>query len=291
MAISVRALRAQCGALADDLTRNGQASLEEVRAVEPGGADNPKRDGSAWVRCYGQLQLMRGRAQGSTNNAGRAGAADVRAADALALAALAEQPSPVSSAPGLRVYPKSFATLMHCHAREMLVGHLARVVGQANRHGAPDDVVSILEEAAAELSYQSRLLAWIATSEGPALPFDEAAPRPEIPPVIADLSALVVLDINRGFATVNWSSLRAMEALITPDPDDGTPSKRLAWSPFFGTLSLELGVSPLELLRNRSLASVLASTKLAASSRREAMADAKAKADRERDQRRDAPAS
>jgi hypothetical protein len=274
----IRDLRAQCDALADDLLGRGQASAEDVQAIHPGGAENPKRDAGAWVRFYGQLQLRRGRAQGGVSADPNAA---VRAADALTLAALAETPRPVGSLPGRNVYPKSFAALLHCHAREILVGHLARVVGRANRRDPPKAILGALGEAAAELSYQTRLLAWIATSAGPGLPFSETTAAPELPADVVDLSAIVVLDINRLFATVNWSSLKAMEALITP-PEDESGRARLAWSPFFGSLAIELHENPSDLLRARSLASVLASTQLAASTHREAMAEAKKKSERER---------
>ncbi len=162
----------------------------------------------------------------------------------------------VASAPGRSVYPKSFATLLHCHAREILLGHLSRVVGLANRVDAPDAVVSALSEASDELAYQTRLLAWIATSPGPGLPFGEAdTPTPALPADIAELNAFVVLDINRTFAKVNWASLKAMEALITPDDDPDGARKRLSWSPFFGSLALELHENPVDLIRHRSLAS------------------------------------
>jgi hypothetical protein len=278
--IKVNALKQTCGVLAQDLLETKSATLEVVRAVTPGGDDNPKRDASAWLRFYGQLQLLRGRAQGGGGPSADPSPA-VRAADALTLAALAETPRPVPSLPGHSVYPKSFAALLHCHAREILVGHLARVVGRANRRDPPKAILGALSEATAELSYQTRLLAWIATSAGPALPFPETVAAPDLPEDVVELSAIAVLDINRLFAAVNWSSLRAMEALITP-PDDDDGRARLAWSPFFGSLAIELHESPSDLLRARSLASVLASTQLAASTHREAMAEAKAKSERER---------
>jgi hypothetical protein len=288
-AIKVKTLKSTCSALATDLLQSGSVTADALRAVKPGGSQNPNRDGAAWLRFYGQLQLLRGRAQGPAGSANVEASPAVRESDAFALAALAEQPSRVTSAPGFSVYPKSFAALLHCHAREILLGHLARVVGTANRASAPNTLISALNEAADELAYQTRLLAWIATSRGPGLPFGDADdPTPALPPEIVDLTALVVLDINRTFARVNWSSLKAMEALITPDEETGGPPKRLAWSPFFGSLSLELHENPVDLLRNRSLASVLASTQLAASTRREAMADAKEKSARERAQRGDA---
>lgn len=283
-AIKVGKLRATCGALAEDLLRSGTVTADALRDLKPGGRENPTRDGSAWLRFFGQLQLLRGRAQGPGGAAGTSDASpELRASDAVAIAALSEQPARVASAPGLSVYPKSFAALLHCHAREIMVCHLARVVGIANRADAPDALVSALTEAADELGYQTRLLAWIATSPGPALPFGDAdTPAPALPREIADLDAFVVLDINRTFAKVNWASLKAMEALITPDDETEGPSRRLAWSPFFGSLSIELHENPVDLIRHRSLASVLASTQLAASSRREAMADAKERAARER---------
>jgi hypothetical protein len=280
-ALKVRALKARCESLAVDLLDTGAASAEAIADVRPGGAENPARDGNAWLTCYGQLQLLRGRAQGSHGRS--SGVADVSGDDALALAALAAKPAIVRAAVvDYLVHPKSLDTLLHCHARDLLLGRLATLTADVLDRDTRRLYADRTHEAIQELAYQTRVLCWIACTGGPGLPFEEHEREPVLPQGMRDLDPITVLEINRTFARVNWVNLKALESLIAPDPDAGGDRKRPSWSMFLGTLALELHEDPLDLIRNRSLASVLASTQLAAASHREAMDEAKRKSERER---------
>lgn len=278
MSITVRQLKAQCNDLAEDLLRYEQTSVEALLALKPGGADNPKRDTSAWVRYYGQLQLLRGRAQGAVGPTARGAQGD----DSLALAALAAMPVVVRVADGHEyvVHPKSLSALLHCHAREIVLGRLAALVASLKDADAKDEHVALVHEALGEIDYQTQVLAWIACHDQPGLPFPRHERRPVVPEQWANAHALSVLEINRAFARVNWVNLRAMQSLIEPDPDAGENRSRPSWSMFMGSLAIELHEDPMHLIENRALVSVMASTQLAASSHRAAMADAKRKSER-----------
>jgi hypothetical protein len=279
-AVKVRALRAQCDALAADLLQAGQATADALRVVRPGGAENPKRDGSAWVRFYGQLQLLRGRAQSGASSGSGGSASD----DSLTLAALSAAPTIVRTLAGERaVHPKSLSTLLHCHGRELVLGKLAALVAALKDADTNDEHADSIADAVDEIDRQLRILAWIALTTGPGLPFPRHDRAPAIPDDVAALDPVSVLEINRGFARVNWVNLRAMQSLIEPDPDAGGDRTRPSWSVFAGALAVELHEDPKDLIENRALVSIMAMTSLAASSRRAAMNDAKRQHERSRE--------
>lgn len=281
--LSLRAVKAQCRTLADELLRTGAASAEAITGVRPGGSENPARDGAAWLRFYGQLQLFRGRSQSPAAERARQGE-DNPGDDSMTLAALAGAPTVVRIAGVDRaVYPKSLAALLHCHGRDVVLGKLAALLARLKDADANDEHADLVAESVDEIEYHTGVCAWIALTEGPGLPFPKHDRRPAIPDDIATLGAIGFLEINRAFARVNWVNLRAMQSLLEPEDDDGEPNRaRPSWSVFFGSLAIELHEDPMTLIENRALVSVMASTSLAASSRRAAMHDAKAKAEAER---------
>jgi len=281
--LNVRSLKATCAALLDDALKSG-ASEHDVELIKPGGEDNPKRDGAAWMRFYGQLQLLRGRAQGRAETGAVASTLSTSADDAVMLGALAAEPTVVAGIEReFTVHPKSLATLMHCHARELMLSKLTQATATLRDLDVANARLDMFAEAMDELAYQIRLLAWIATTKGPGLPFEESDRSPLLPQEMAGLDSVTVLQINRGFAKVNWVNLRAMQSLMEPDPEAAdAPRKRPSWSPFFSALSMETGVAPETLIKDRALVSVLAMTQLAASSHREAMNEAKRKAEQRR---------
>lgn len=287
MAVTMRRMKAQCQNLAEDLLLHRQASVEVLAALAPGGAENPKRDTWAWVWYHGQLQLLRGRAQGPHGD-GRPTAAAASRDDAIALEALAGRPEvvraldPSGTARDYLVYPKSFASLMHCHARDVIVGRLARVTAEIMDLEPGKLNAALTHDALEAIGYQTRVLCWIACTPGPGLPFGEHEREPALPAELRELDPLTVVELHRAFVRVNYLNLKALESLITPDPDGPSDRARPSWSVFFGALAIELTTDPADLIANRSLASVLASTQLSASTHRDAMAEAKRKAERER---------
>lgn len=282
MPFTVRQLKAQCQTLAEDLLQQGQSSADALLTIKPGGAANAKRDTWAWVRYYGQLQILRGRAQGPDGSGARpAHPSD----DATILEALAARPVVVQGLGATRytVHPKSLGALLECHAREAVLAKLTTLLATLKDLDAHDEHASLIAEAVEELGYHTRLLVWIATTDGPGLPFPRGERRPTLPADVADLDPVTVLELNRAFARVNWANLRALESLVSPDPEAGGERKRPSWSVFMGALAIELHEDPVTLIEHRALVSVMASMQLAASSQREAMAEAKRKADTRRE--------
>ena len=276
MALTTAVLKAITATLAGDLAARGMAEAELAK-IRPGGEDNPGRDGHAWLRFYGRLCALR--ALEDRDSPVEDGAA--AAADREILAALAGTPAPVLLTGGgreLAAYPKSAFALIQCHIRELAIARLLEYVarlGPTSHHDTHD----LVARALAEATHQHRVLAWIACTPGPGLPFPEDERDPTLPPEFEALAPQDIIAICRAFDAVNWARLRALEALVTPDPDaEGAPRKRQAWSQFFAMAASAEGVASEHVLRDRSLAGFLATTQLAASGQREAMAEAKERA-------------
>lgn len=278
MALKVGTLRALCGTLADDLVARGvpQAALAPIR---PGGEENPGRDGHAWLRFYGRLCARRALAERDAPAEGSPSAV----ADKVILEALAGVPALVvlsaNEAPTreLAVHPKSPFALLCIHERNLVI---ARLLAYAERLGQSDDpdVMDLVANAMREAVHQHRVLAWIACTPGPGLPFPELERDPTLPPVFADLAPQDIVAVCRAFDEVNWARLRALEHLLAPDPEaDDAPRRRPSWSQFLGSVAEHEGEASERVLRDRSLVGIIATKQLAASAQREAIAAAKAK--------------
>jgi hypothetical protein len=281
VALTVRALKSLTAPLAGDLAARGVADAV-LSGIRPGGTENPGRNAQAWLRYYGRLCALRALADRDTPAEGSATAA---AADRIILEALAGVAKPVTlsgaAALELQAHPKSAFALLQCHIRNLTIARLLTYAEQLGRSEHPD-AHELIARALAEATHQHRVLAWIACTPGSGLPFPEYERDPELPAPFTDVAPQDLISICRAFDEVNWARLRALEALVTPDPDDdGTPRKRPSWSQFFASATANEGGASEHVLRDRSLAGFLATTQLAASAQREAMADAKAKSRRE----------
>jgi hypothetical protein len=180
----------------------------------------------------------------------------------------------------LAAYPKSAFALMLCHERNLAIARLLTYAEQLGRSDHPD-AHDLTTRAMEEALHQHRVLAWIACTPGPGLPFPELERDPELPPAFANLAPQDIVAISRAFDEVNWARLRALEALVAPDPDaEDAPRRRPSWSQFFGSVTATEGRASEHVLRDRSLAGLMATTQMAASAQREAMADAKERARR-----------
>jgi hypothetical protein len=174
-------------------------------------------------------------------------------------------------------YPKSAFALMLCHERNLAIARLLTYAEQLGRSDHPD-AHDLIARAMTEATHQHRVLAWIACTPGPGLPFPELERDPELPPTFAELAPQDIVAICRAFDEVNWARLRALEALVAPDPDAedaprGVPPGRSSSA----SITATEGRASEHVLRDRSLAGLMATTQMAASAQREAMADAKEK--------------
>jgi hypothetical protein len=282
MAITIRSLKALTAPFAHDLAMRGVAA-PVLDGIRPGGAENPARDAHAWLRYYGRLMALRSAVERGGDGGGVM-TTEEAAADTVILAALAGEAKPIRLSANehagerLAVYPKSGIALVKAHVRNLEIG---RLLSYVDRLGASDDprASTLTERALVEVLYLHRVLAWIACTPGPGLPFPEVQADPELPELFRDLAPQDLLTICRVFDEVNWARLRALELLMAPDPDEhDAPSRRPSWSQFFGSLAASEGRASEDVLRDRSLVGLLATMKLAASAQRQATADAKAKA-------------
>lgn len=235
------------------------AELDEHR---PGSKRAPIEE---WVFWWGQLVGYCRRQENSELGFQR-GEADEVAAQALSGAPCEIPLRPASdTAPALKlaVHPKSFVVLFEWfHQRELMVRLLADKVEQL-RQTEDFDHIDVLEKAAAELSYQTRLLAYAACTPGPGLPFALDATDIELPAPFTDLYATELVRINEAFMWVNAGQLKVLDRLIAP-AKRGNPSDGPSYSIFFGQLSMRLKRPAAELMRDQALVQYLATVKLAA---------------------------
>lgn len=232
----------------------------ELDAMAPGGAQNQTADplGAAvvwYAHLRARFELEQHRAAEATARA----QADVAAA-------LSAEPVPVRlqalDAP-TAVYPKSYHALRFL---DTLDHALRRVVAVAQ------DADDVGVEAFAPLveSLAVRLWAWILTSEGPELPFDEHKDA-EPPAWTKALTPEDLLTLFEAHLEVNRGRVTRIAQLF---PGEGTHESRLSLAGFLGTTAQELGHRPFDLLRRWSVGEAFAQAAVAAQSAREARAAA-----------------
>lgn len=247
-------LSRDCEYRAQGLLARRVATEAQIRAVWPGGAENADTSARGWVVCYGKLSILAGR---------HAERAETRVTQRVTerqalLDAMADVPELVQltarDAEGnprtVLVYPKGNVALLEVHQRNRV---LARMIDDAAVLEQSQDAadLDVLFRAQDEIVYLQRLLCWIATTEGPRLPYPERTARPVIPEEFSDLSAFDYYAIADALMRVNVLRLSALH-------DAQRAERAPDWSVFFATLSAELGVPSATLMRDQSLASVIA---------------------------------
>lgn len=284
-------LEARCRDLALALESGGHATVAELEAVTPGGAQNPDRGWWGWVRYFARLQVFHDRQEG------RAALPDAIADDTRASAALLGTPKRVrligrpSSQPAeeaaleapepreVWVYPKSYLALVECHVRGVRLGWLAERIYAL---GEPTEVgdVELLDRALKELTYQQRILAWIATTPGPGLPFPEYGTAPPVPPAaFDDWDGWDHLAVLQGFQSVNSLKQPALDRMMHGIPKEDGGGALNGWSVFFGSLANESGDDVIRIMRDRPLVSLMAGVRLAGGARAAAMDSARTRRD------------
>lgn len=230
----------------------------------PGGEENTSKKLWGWIRCYAHFYSYSRKPDPAEVEQQR------RAKQEALLEALADQPEVVQLAARnpdgdhetITVYPKSYVALDELHARNLALARLSDQVAAVEAAGITSDV-ELLMRAYAEQTYLHRVIVWIATTPGPGLPFPEQSQRPEPPAALADLHPGDLYAIAAAFQRVNVMRLTVLEATRKKEsaPD---------WTVFFATLAGE--GPPTDVMRDRSLSSVLASSAERARGREQAMA-------------------
>ncbi len=264
-------LAERCETLRASLQHRAPDLAAQLLPYWPGGDENPETVGLApWIVCYAQVIRLLG------EDHHRRGSAQPHT-DAILLAALSAAPAYVEQgaplAP-LAVFPKGFRALLHLHARSARIAWLMERSAALTASASAEDL-PLLERVQAELAYQHAVCAWVATHEGPGLPFSDRESRPTPPDVMANLDPQVLRAVLSAFMEVNWLRLNALDAMQRPS---GSGEARPTWSAFFGALAIEHDEKPETLMRDYSLAALLASTTLSAQQRQQAMDEAERRA-------------
>lgn len=254
-------LMERCATLEHHVRDRTLASDDELAEYRPEAGRRAPID--AWQFFYANLVRFCGRLETKEYSGAEA--------DATILDALRAIPEELTLSAGqqVRVYAKSFETLLHLHARDRVAGWLAVRYAVLRESDAADDV-DLLERVAQEIAAQTQMIAWGVITEGPHLPYptdnppDSAgtpAPAVDIPEFVRALEPFDVLRIHQAFVRVNSGRLEALERLLTP-PQTGNGKLRPSWSLFLGSMALKMRVDVRELARNVPLVSLLATSRL-----------------------------
>jgi hypothetical protein len=156
----------------------------------------------------------------------------------------------------LTVYPKGYVALRAIQTRNLLIASLTDDLKALETHGGPADL-DVIIRAQEEMGYQERVIAWIATTPGPGLPFPEEDWRPTLPPQFADIHPHDFYALAGAFQRVNATRLLLLDS-------SSRSETRPNWSVFFAMMAETLNASTAELMRDWSLASLIAQATVAA---------------------------
>lgn len=267
--ISIAELRSESINLERAVLSAKLATEADLAKHRPGGEENERKDARGWLRYYAVLQRRHARVEHEQ-------VSDQRLrADAAVMAALRDEPIrvelvtpvPWGDAGGetkhLLIHQKSLDALLQAHALDRQIAwmllQLDRVEGAGARGmpGAQKLHVAVMDA----IAYAYQLLAWIMTSEGPAMPY--TATSGEDPTLPAYIAALNPMDYPQVAAAAqqHHARLAAVQALLkhrtTAEGGD-----RPTWSQFYGSLAVEMDTSAVQLTKFVSLGSLLASVQL-----------------------------
>lgn len=272
--VSVAELKAECINLERDVLRRGLGSEAELAPFRPGKESNTARDARGWLRYYAVLNRYHARGEHEHGDEQRA------RADAQVLAALRDEPirvdllQPVQLLPILDeepeppidhvyVYQKSLDALLHAHALDRQLAWLILQkdrVEQAGARGMPR-ASELHEKVMDAISYTYGLIAWIMTSPGPPMPYTPGGKHdPEIPELIQLMHPIDIAQIANG-AMKHHARLAALQVLLD-GKNRSEGGRRPSWSQFVGTLAVEMDTDSVQIMKYRSLGSLLAAVQL-----------------------------
>lgn len=250
MALTIRELRAACAPLESALQDLGAASAEALAALRPGRAAAGEGD-RAWLHYYGELRTRHAVVSGSqpAGSGGRATASGLTPELALEQN-LGAEPRPVQLSDGttVHVHPKGLHALRWL---DSLDRQLVDTVALASSLSTPTDIGAPMALVPVVEAYATRLWAWVLTSEGSEVPFDEAAAQLVPPEWTGRMTPEDVLSIWLAHLEVHGQRLRLTAEMYPSDPTRA-PS-RLSLAGFIGLQAQEMGVRPADLMRRWSL--------------------------------------
>ena len=250
--LSVTDLDQACAPIIATLRHRGDIPAAELDACVP----SLEASAADWLRCYGQL--MRWLASAPAHEQPMAHAA----ADRAVLDAQRHAPVPV---PGtdLRVYPKSFSTLLRLAELDSQMDGLVRMFAVCAEPEATAEQRDQLERLAFGIERAQGLIVWAWTSPGTGLPWPPHGFAGELPGEVLALLPEEVLAVHSAVSQLH-QRLQALSVLVDPVRKEAGGT-RPTWSGLFQAMGFEMGVAPSELLESQSLEAVLAMAQLQAS--------------------------
>ncbi len=247
-------LEARCTEFRALFLDDGTATAAELDPYWPGGAENTLTGQDGWIVAYGRCLWCLGRQIGKEE----AERSNVRMThkQAEVLRALRADPETVDLlADGdterqVSVYPKSALALERMGACNLLMAYLADAEDDIEATGDVEGL-QLLIDVRAKRGYLERLASWIATHEGPGLPFPDAEREPALPQHILELTPFDFYLIAAASQRVNGERLKALDS-------GGEKATRADWGGFFVGAAGELNVAAKTLLRDMSLVEVVA---------------------------------
>lgn len=272
--VSAAELKAECINLERDVLRRGLGSETDLSQYRPGKEKNTARDARGWLRYYAVLNRYHARGEHEHGDEQRA------RADAQVLAALSDeairvdllQPITILPLEGeepepeivyVYVYQKSLDALLHAHALDRQLAWLLiqkERVEDAGARGMPR-ASELHEKLTDAISYTYGLIVWIMTSPGPPMPYTVGGKTdPEIPEMIRLMHPIDVAQIANA-AMKHHARLAALQVLLDKrSRNEG--GKRPSWSQFVGSLAVEMDTDSVQIMKYRSLGSLLAAVQL-----------------------------
>lgn len=253
-----RELVASCNQLRSHLRARGYASDQELADIWPARQNARKDD---WWSCRCQLLRFMGRAEWLYSRSPEA--------EQEVLATLRDEPVPLHLLTGHRVqvYPKSFDALLWFRSMDFALEFIwlrteTLKYGMESGEIVPGDYdpQELIQRGDSEVSRILRVLATAACQEG--LGVDPEAAEVAGPP-FDDLESIDLIRIHKTFVDVNATRLGLAQTIL-PHKTGGNGSGPLSWNVFFSSMARNLKEDVRDLMRDRSLASLLTQVHLAA---------------------------
>jgi len=248
-----------CDRLRSHIESRGWASADELDGYYPEGGKSASKD--KWWLYRGQLMRFMGRAEWHQSRRDDA--------EEEVLKALRDEPRSIVLADGeeVEVHPKSFEALLWFRDKDFTVEFLAvrmEALRQAIEEGTltPEQCPQprkLLADGEEELGYQFACLCYAACTPGPSV--DRKAVE-DPPQTFRELHSLDVIRILGAFQEVNAKRLTPIPLILGPSKSDPT-NKTPGWNVFFATTAKYYKVDVRDLMRDRSLVSLLAQVQLA----------------------------
>jgi hypothetical protein len=273
--VSIVDLVAACDEIERALLLAKVKTPEQIDAQRPGGVANPESTALAWLdylRWLDRVHVTNGQEPTAAPASQKSGEVERAIADALA-----EAPEAVECSDGETrfVYPKSFWALQWLDMLNQQAAHSLELIFSAREQTVVEDL-PVLQLAPLMQATPLLVWAWILTSKGPALPFDDDTSLLDPPAWTKALSPDDFFKLLNAHRRVNSARLRLVSMYVERDPS-GSGGPAFSVAGFIGAIAGELEPNAARtLMRSTSLGQIFGTRVTAAVAAREAMKRAKA---------------